>query len=77
MTKQNNPNKELLRQGIRKHLSCFMRHSGAGASIRTVVNINSGTKQIVRYDVVCFAPVILLLLAPIAFQFPELFWLAY
>ena len=73
MTKTNhNPNKELIGQGIGNSIAAiFGGLPGAGATIRTVVNINAGGKTRLSGMVTgLFLLVILLALGPIASKIP-------
>ncbi|RMA66248.1 SulP family inorganic anion transporter [Ulvibacter antarcticus] len=73
MTKtKHNPNKELVGQGIGNSIAgIFGGIPGAGATIRTVVNINSGGKTRLSGMVAgVLLLVILLLLGPVASQIP-------
>jgi len=73
MTKtKHNPNKELIGQGIGNTIaSIFGGLPGAGATIRTMVNINAGGKTKLSGMISgILLVVILLLLAPIASQIP-------
>lgn len=73
MTKtKHNPNKELVGQGIGNSIGAiFGGLPGAGATIRTVVNINSGGKTKLSGIISSLTLVIiLLLLGPIASQIP-------
>lgn len=73
MTKTNhNPNKELIGQGIGNSLSgLFGGIPGAGATIRTVVNINAGGKSKLSGMIAgSFLLIILLALGPLASKIP-------
>jgi len=73
MTKtKHNPNKELIGQGIGNSVAAiFGGIPGAGATIRTVVNINAGGKTRLSGMVAgLFLLVVLLALGPIASQIP-------
>ncbi len=73
MTKtSHNPNKELVGQGIGNSLAAFFGGiPGAGATIRTVVNINSGGKTKLSGMIAgLLVLIILLALAPVASQIP-------
>lgn len=73
MTKtKHNPNKELVGQGIGNSIaSLFGGIPGAGATIRTVVNINSGgTTRLSGMIAALVLLIITLLLAPVASQIP-------
>ncbi len=73
MTKTNhNPNKELIGQGIGNSIAAiFGGLPGAGATIRTVVNINAGGKTRLSGMVTgVFLLVVLLALGPIASKIP-------
>jgi len=73
MTKtKHNPNKELVGQGIGNSIAAFFGGiPGAGATIRTVVNINSGGKTKLSGMVAgLMLLVVLLALGPIASQIP-------
>jgi SulP family sulfate permease len=73
MTKtKHNPNKELIGQGIGNSIAAlFGGIPGAGATIRTVVNIKAGGKtRISGMMAGIFLLVILLLLGPVASQIP-------
>ena len=73
MTKtKHKPNQELIGQGIGNSLAAiFGGLPGAGATIRTVVNINSGgTTRLSGMIAASLLVVILLLLGPIASQIP-------
>lgn len=73
MTKtKHKPNRELIGQGIGNSLAAiFGGLPGAGATIRTVVNINSGgTTKLSGMVAASLLVVILLLLGPIASQIP-------
>ncbi|MCM4154885.1 SulP family inorganic anion transporter [Gramella sp. AN32] len=73
MTKtRHNPNKELVGQGIGNSVaSIFGGIPGAGATIRTVVNINSGGKtRLSGMTAAILLLVILLALGPVASQIP-------
>lgn len=73
MTKTNhNPNKELIGQGIGNSLSgLFGGIPGAGATIRTVVNINAGGKTKLSGMIAgLFLLLILLVLGPLASKIP-------
>jgi len=73
MTKtKHNPNKELIGQGIGNSIaSIFGGLPGAGATIRTMVNINAGGKTKISGMISgLLLVVILLALAPIASQIP-------
>jgi SulP family sulfate permease len=73
MTKtKHNPNKELVGQGIGNSIGAiFGGIPGAGATIRTVVNINSGGKTRLSGMIAgVLLLIILLLLGPIASQIP-------
>ncbi len=73
MTKtKHNPNKELVGQGIGNSVaSIFGGIPGAGATIRTVVNINSGgTTRLSGMIAAVLLLVILLALGPVASQIP-------
>ena len=73
MTKtKHNPNKELLGQGIGNSIaSIFGGIPGAGATIRTVVNINAGGKTRLSGAIAAILLLIILLaLGPVASQIP-------
>ncbi len=73
MTKtKHNPNKELIGQGIGNSIGAFFGGlPGAGATIRTVVNINAGGKTKVSGMIASLLLlVILLVLGPVASQIP-------
>ncbi|WP_394748274.1 SulP family inorganic anion transporter [Spongiimicrobium salis] len=73
MTKTNhNPNKELVGQGIGNSIaSIFGGIPGAGATIRTVVNINAGGKgRLSGITAALLLLIILLALGPVASQIP-------
>lgn len=73
MTKtKHKPNKELIGQGIGNSLAAiFGGIPGAGATIRTVVNINSGgTTRLSGMVAALFLLVVLLALGPVASQIP-------
>src|SRR5690606_10282220 len=69
---KHNPNKELLGQGIGNSIAAvFGGIPGAGATIRTVVNINSGgTTKLSGMIAAVLLLVILLALGPVASQIP-------
>lgn len=69
---KHNPNKELIGQGIGNSIAAlFGGIPGAGATIRTVVNINSGGKTRLSGMVAgVFLLIVLLLLGPIASRIP-------